>query len=161
MDFLGRCHLLGHYTDKNEERGIQLLHQAAAQKHLPAIYFLARLYNVGRGVDKDTTLAFKLFSIAANEGHAASQAWLGRFYMEGDVTPKDEVRALECWTLAADQGNRDVLELWGAWQLSDLKRPPMRPHKETKKRSRSSSITSMCDSPIQSLLCATNNFAVS
>lgn len=92
--------------DKDEQRALKWLAEAAAQKLADAEYLLATAYDRGLyGVPKDEATAAKWLRFAARQGHAEASYALGLAYAEGRGVEKDAAQAYGWMLEAARRGH--------------------------------------------------------
>jgi TPR repeat protein len=95
---LARCYVLGHGVEKDENKGIFHLEEAAIGGHPNARYELGK--NEGRigRIER----AIKHWIIAANHGHDASIKALKRQYTQGRISKENFAAALRAHQAAVD-----------------------------------------------------------
>lgn len=101
-----------------QQRGVELLKQAAEQNDAEAIYMLASLSAAGAGVEQSSVEAFAQMKRAAELGFIDAQFALGTMYFEGLGTAKDDAAALDAFRRAADGGHREAMFAGGRILLS-------------------------------------------
>lgn len=96
---------ISYLNNKEYEKAIPLLEQAASKDNAEAIYYLAETYYYGYGQNEDMTKAAELLQRAAELGNASAQNNLGVSYQYGDGVAEDYFKAAEWYEKAAMQGN--------------------------------------------------------
>lgn len=86
---LGNLYISDLNAQKDYEKGIPLLRQAADRNYPPAITELAHLYLGGEGVQKDERQALTLYKKAADMGYGSAQFNCGIMYKNGRGTEKN------------------------------------------------------------------------
>jgi len=151
---LGLCYLDGVGTEKNYDKGMELLKKAKGlgcdyastflkhERFSPALKIKAESGDVGaqislghcyscgqHGVAVDYKEALRWYTKAAEQGDANGQNSLGYFYQEGKGVTKDEKDAARWYMKSAEQGN-----VYGqnavAWVLATSNDPAIRNGKE-------------------------------
>lgn len=91
-------------TERDEERGAELIRRAAEAGEANAQGWLGDLYRDGRGVPKDPREAVSWYRRAAEQDHVFGLHGLGEAYRRGEGVPKDLAEAERWLTKAADRG---------------------------------------------------------
>jgi len=106
---IGRMHLDGKGQERDPEKGMQMIAEAATFGSKKAQYFLGAAYADGdRGVSRDPERARRYFRLCAAAGDGSCQFRLGKLLLEEPRRPeRDYVQAIAWLQLAA---NRDVKE---------------------------------------------------
>lgn len=101
---------LGHqaFEEKDYEKALPLLRQAAEAGNVDAMVDLGRMYWRGWGVDTDDSTAVFWFRKAAEQNHAGGQYWMGVMYRDGRGVTRDYTQAYEWYLKAADQNYADA-----------------------------------------------------
>jgi uncharacterized protein len=115
---LGKIYLATPDDLNRQQRGVELLRQAAEQNDAEAIYLLATLSAAGAVVERSNVEAFTQMKRAADLGFADAQFALGTMYFEGLGTTKDDAAALASFRRAADGGNMEAMFSGGRIMLS-------------------------------------------
>lgn len=102
---VGKFHMDGYGTAKNEQEGVVWITRAAQGGHVLAQRYLGYCYHLGIGVQKDYALAIEWLTKAAEQGDALAQDYLGMRYYYGEGTAKNMQEAIKWWRKAAEQGN--------------------------------------------------------
>lgn len=112
---------LGHqaFEEKDYEKALPLLRQAAEAGNADAMVDLGRMYNRGSGVEEDDTQAVSWFRKAAEKGHAGGQYWMGVMYRDGGGVTRDYTQAYEWFLKAADQGDANAQYAIGQFYETD------------------------------------------
>jgi len=102
-----------HYADglhglpKNQDKRLELWHQAGELGHSGAYYNIGNAYMIGKGVQRDMEQARQFWEKAAMLGHVGARRNLGVYEQrEGNNLE----RALKHWMIAARVGCRASLE---------------------------------------------------
>ncbi|MEQ1529795.1 MAG: M48 family metalloprotease, partial [Methylococcales bacterium] len=112
--FLAYLYLLGVKNGPQDPvKAAELLHAAAAQGDLLAMYTLAGLYGSGQGVEKNEAETVRLYTQAANAGLANAQLNLGSMYQFGHGVPKNSGEAVKWIRAAAEQGHVRAQSIMG------------------------------------------------
>jgi len=106
---LGKIYVAAAGDPARQQRGLELLKQAAEQNDAEAIYIVASLSAAGAGVEQSNVEAFTQMKRAADLGFAEAQFALGTMYFEGLGTAKDDAAALALFRRAADGGNKEAM----------------------------------------------------
>ena len=101
----------------DEERGIQLLHQAAEQGSAEALYRLAKRYAAGKGVPQDPKQARALMQKAAALGHLAAMREGADYLLQGYGGPKDVKAGFAQLRKAAEGGDPEALYWMGLFTV--------------------------------------------
>lgn len=72
-------------TQKETQKGIDLLFQAGKQGYAPAYYILGSLYHAGKRVQEDKQKAFAYFTQSAQMGYVHAQTFLAMYYQNQAV----------------------------------------------------------------------------
>jgi len=115
---LGKSYIASSDDPARQQRGVELLKQAAEQNDAEAIYMLASLSAAGAGVEQSNVETFTQMKRAADLGFAEAQFALGTMYFEGLGTAKDDAAALALFRRAADGGNKEAMFSAGRIMLS-------------------------------------------
>lgn len=100
--WVGTMYAEGKGTEKNPERAVHWLQQAANSGLAQAQGYLAQLYLTGEGVLPDEYRAYYNADLAAQKGDVPSQLLLGQLYLEGRGVEKDTGAALAWLQKAAE-----------------------------------------------------------
>jgi uncharacterized protein len=104
---LGYCYIEGRGVEKDEERGLELVRQAADQEHGPSLFELARLYAKGIGEPRsETERPINLLRRAAAMDVNNAFEDLELRYLHGLGTDRDLVEAARWYCRAAVSGLR-------------------------------------------------------
>jgi TPR repeat protein len=103
VNLLGEMYFSGAVLDRDLEKAMALLTQAANMGIASAQAKLAVMYVEGMGTGQDYTKALALFKQAAAQGSADSMRDLGRMYKEGLGVPQDYEAALSWFRMAAEK----------------------------------------------------------
>lgn len=104
---LGQYYLTGNDSlgiYMNEEKGVELIRQAAERGNAPAQFRLALCYEEGQGVSQDYAQAIYWWRKAAEQGYAWAQYSLGICYAEGLGVDQDSKQAESWKNLAIQNG---------------------------------------------------------
>jgi TPR repeat protein len=105
---LGKAYVTNIEDTQLQQRGVELLRQAAEQDDAEAIYLLATLSATGVAVEQSNLNAFGQMKRAAELGFAEAQFELAMMYFEGRGTPVDRDAALAWARTAAAQGSNPI-----------------------------------------------------
>ena len=100
---LGKMLLNGDGMEKDIQKAVEWLKQAAMEENEFAEYALSRLYLKGEEVEKDTIAAEEYLLKAANRGNKYAAYLLGKEYLSGENFGKDAMKAVEYLELAAEK----------------------------------------------------------
>lgn len=102
---LGVSYVYGHGVEMDEEKGLELIKEAANQDNLEALRFLAvhSLY-----IKKDKYEAIEQLSKAVKLNDPVSQLIMGQWYEKGTAVKQDYVEACRWYKKAAKQGNKNA-----------------------------------------------------
>ncbi|MGA0849909.1 MAG: tetratricopeptide repeat protein [Chthoniobacterales bacterium] len=115
---LGKIYMAAADDPERQQRGVELLRQAAGQNDAEAFYVLASLSAAGFGVEPSNVEAFEQMKRAAELGFTDAQFALGTMYFEGQGTTRNETAAVEAFRRAADGGHREAMFAAGRILLS-------------------------------------------
>ena len=110
---LGLMYLLGEGVDKNQQLGIKLVKEAAAEGDVPAEYSLGLIYRDGEGVEQDFIEARRWMTKAALQDDVLAQVYLGEMYARGEGGGQDFFKAREWIEKAAKKDNPRAMQLLG------------------------------------------------
>lgn len=104
--WLGVLYEEGHAVEKDEQKSVSLMRQAAAQGYSEAICFLGQRYIAGfDGLPHDVEQGLALMRTASEKGDAKCQYQLGDFYRSGLFGVRvDLAEAVRWYQKAADAG---------------------------------------------------------
>ena len=91
---LGNIYFEGKDVEKDTNKGIKYLNQAANNNHIKALYNLGILYYEGIYVPKDIHKAINLLLLAANQNMTDSETTLGFIYYQGVEVHQDIQKAI-------------------------------------------------------------------
>ncbi|MHC5064499.1 MAG: tetratricopeptide repeat protein [Planctomycetota bacterium] len=97
---LGTWHLFGVVVEKNLNRALTLIEEAA--------YEVGRLTEARDKASGDLSEAFKWFRKSAELGYSEAQYAMGRAFEYGEHLPKDAAKAINWYQRAAEQGHEDA-----------------------------------------------------
>ncbi len=106
---LALLYINGNGVPKDVEKGIKLLHAAAAQNHPVAELNLGILTSAGLGVAKDPAAAVQWFRKAAQQGDPGAQNQLGLAYEHGTGVPQNYADARDWYGKAVEQDHAEAL----------------------------------------------------
>ncbi|XP_033127504.1 sel1-repeat-containing protein YbeQ-like [Anneissia japonica] len=103
--------MLVHEPNKDLDKGIYYLQEAAKQKDVEATYRLGMCYEEGIGVVTNQAKAGDLYHKAALKGHSEAQCCMGRFHQQGlGGIPADRTEAKAWFSIASENGNKEAKE---------------------------------------------------
>lgn len=91
--YLSRYYMEGQGVEKNKEKAIELIKDAAQGGYAEAQYLLATFFDSGQIITQDYKQAFFWFEKAAMQNHPMAQQVLGRYYTNGIGVEKDYKKA--------------------------------------------------------------------
>ncbi|KAK8840100.1 hypothetical protein M9Y10_031037 [Tritrichomonas musculus] len=100
---LGNIYFEGKDVEKDTNKGIKYLNQAANNNHIEAIQYLGILYYEGIYVQKDIHKAMNLLLLAANQNMTDSEIILGIIYLQGVDVHQDIQNAIYFFNRAASK----------------------------------------------------------
>ncbi|MFT7144291.1 MAG: TPR repeat protein [Alphaproteobacteria bacterium] len=103
--YLALCHLKGIHTLCDKQKALQLLEQAAHNRHAHARFSLGLLYIQGNFVKSNKSQGLKLIELAAMAGQVDAMAYIGSLYIKGHTYSIDIKKGLELTILAHEQGS--------------------------------------------------------
>jgi uncharacterized protein len=103
---LGKIYVMTTSDELRQQRGVELLREAAEQDDAEAIYFLATLSAMGIGVKESKIDAFENMKRAAELGMAEAQFELALMHSEGRGTARN-IDAAELWLRKAAGQNHE------------------------------------------------------
>jgi TPR repeat protein len=106
---LGKIYMAAADDPERQQRGLELLRQAASQNDAEAFYVLASLSAAGFGVEPSNVEAFEQMKRAAELGLSDAQFALGTMYFEGVGTTQDQAAALAAFRSAAAGGHKEAM----------------------------------------------------
>ena len=92
---LGKMFLNGDGVEKDTQKAVEWLKQAALEENGFAEYALGRLYLQGEEVEKDTVAAEDYLLKAVKHGNKYAEYVLGKEYLRGKNFPKDVEKAID------------------------------------------------------------------
>lgn len=119
MEYIGCMYLTGSYLEKNQQKGLQYITDAAKLGSPWAQYFLGECHREGTlGLEQDNTKCFKYLmgsvfsSLGQYEIYACDEAFyaIGKCYEEGIGTEKDMSKAKAYYRTAAQTGIPEAAE---------------------------------------------------
>ena len=115
---LGKAYVTNLEDTQLQQRGVELLRQAAEQDDAEAIYLLATVTAAGVGVEQSSVEAFIQMKRAAELGNADAQFALGTIYFDGIGTFQNEAASIDSFRRAAEGGHREAMFTAGRILLS-------------------------------------------
>jgi TPR repeat protein len=109
----------GQGTDKNLDKAMELLEQAALQGDVEAQYNLAVLQEQELEGDQNLQQALAWFAKAAEQGLPAAQDRLGRMFAMGQLCERDLVEAYK-WFFIANEAQHEQAQANLAYSLTLL-----------------------------------------
>ena len=106
---LGKIYVVSNDDELEQQRGIELLRQAAEQNDAEALYQLGALSVEGRGVPESTVQGFQYCKRAAELGYPPAFYQLAALYATGRGTATDEEQAIYWGRKAIEQGNTKAM----------------------------------------------------
>lgn len=101
-------YLEGDGVPRDEQRGIELLQQAAEAGFVDAQFALGDAYANGRGTAREPAWATMWYGRAAEQGHAEAQYRLAMAYVTGAGIKPDFVEAYKWFSIAAAAGHDEA-----------------------------------------------------
>jgi len=103
--FLGTMHLKGLGTEKDVDRGVDLLEKACKLGVNVSCYDLGMIFYEGKLLLQDLKRAFECFGSASDLGNLDALYWLGYCHHSGHCVPQDNEKALRFIKKAADSNH--------------------------------------------------------
>lgn len=115
----------GFGVEKDKEKGLYWLKEAAHSGDINAQYELADRYHHGQGIEEDMKTAVYWYQQAAESGDAQAQFQLGELYYKGDgtVVPIDYEKAYKWYSKAAYHMEVAEFRLNDIYDHTDYRRP--------------------------------------
>lgn len=115
--YMGTFYYEGVGVAKDNEKGLQMLRNAAEKGYDESWYYLSRIYYEGIGMPKNKEEAAKCYRVLADKGDSRAQCLLGKMYEKGDGIPQDKGEAAKWYAKAIAGGNRYAQERMDSWSM--------------------------------------------
>ena len=120
LNALSYLYFNGLGTQKNEQKGIELLERSADANNKNAEYDLGMMYLIGSHVNKNHAKAFDYLTEASQHGHLDAKFNLSLMYYNGDATDSNITKTLELLESASSQGHTDSIKNIGRIYMQDF-----------------------------------------
>ncbi len=136
--YMAWCFVMGEGIAKNQQKGIDMLQELAAQQEPSAQNVLGLCYENGYGTPRNYNTALQWYQKSADAGYSSGQYNLGRCYRHGYGVDIDTAKAERLSREAALAGNTSAIVQLARWFADDTlaqltsrsRRPGFDPHLE-------------------------------